>query len=124
VSRPERIRLSRRKGWRLPDGAVNVARPSKWGNPFVVGQDGTRAQCVEFYALLAGGYLCLTAKAEIEPQRRVMAMMKSQLHQIRGATLACWCSLDGPCHGDVLLALANEPRAVGMLDQFVMSRAA
>lgn len=31
---PERIQLSRRKGWRLPPGAVSVARPTKWGNPF------------------------------------------------------------------------------------------
>jgi hypothetical protein len=31
---PERIRLSRAKGWKMPDGAVSVARPTKWGNPF------------------------------------------------------------------------------------------
>lgn len=32
--RPERVQLSRRKGWRMPQGAVSVARPTKWGNPF------------------------------------------------------------------------------------------
>jgi len=26
--------LSRKKGYRKPDGAIVVARPSKWGNPF------------------------------------------------------------------------------------------
>ena len=31
---PERIQLNRRKGYRKPEGAVVVARPSKWGNPF------------------------------------------------------------------------------------------
>jgi hypothetical protein len=31
---PERIQLSRRKGWRKPENTVVVARPSKWGNPF------------------------------------------------------------------------------------------
>jgi hypothetical protein len=31
---PERIRLERRPGWRKPEGAIVVARPSKWGNPF------------------------------------------------------------------------------------------
>jgi hypothetical protein len=31
---PERIQLRRTKGWRLPEGAVSVARPTKWGNPF------------------------------------------------------------------------------------------
>ena len=36
---PERIQLRRTKGWRKPDGAVVVARPSKWGNPFPVKGD-------------------------------------------------------------------------------------
>lgn len=34
TEQPQRIRLSRQRGWRLPDGAVSVARPTKWGNPF------------------------------------------------------------------------------------------
>lgn len=33
---PERIQLRRTKGWRLPDGAIRVARPTQWGNPFRV----------------------------------------------------------------------------------------
>jgi hypothetical protein len=28
--------------------------------------------------------------------------------QLRGKNLACWCSLDQPCHADVLLEIANE----------------
>jgi hypothetical protein len=31
---PERIQLRRTKGYRKPEGAVVVSRPSKWGNPF------------------------------------------------------------------------------------------
>lgn len=31
---PERIQLKRTKGWRKPECAVVVSRPSKWGNPF------------------------------------------------------------------------------------------
>lgn len=30
----ERIQLRRLAGWRKPEGAVVVARPTKWGNPF------------------------------------------------------------------------------------------
>lgn len=30
---PERIQLSRKKGWRKPENTVVVARRSKWGNP-------------------------------------------------------------------------------------------
>lgn len=31
---PERIQLSRAKGWRLPPNTVRVTRPGPWGNPF------------------------------------------------------------------------------------------
>ncbi len=31
---PKRIQRKRTKGWRMPDGAVFVGRPSRWGNPF------------------------------------------------------------------------------------------
>lgn len=35
---PQRIQLSRAKGWRKPENTVVVARPSKWGNPFAFRQ--------------------------------------------------------------------------------------
>lgn len=34
MSHPKRIQRQRTKGWRMPDGAVYVGRPTKWGNPF------------------------------------------------------------------------------------------
>ena len=34
----ERIRLSRQRGWRMPEGAVKVDRSTKWGNPFALRQ--------------------------------------------------------------------------------------
>jgi hypothetical protein len=36
VSAPQRIQRKRTKGWRQPEGAVYVGRPTKWGNPFPV----------------------------------------------------------------------------------------
>lgn len=33
----ERSQRKRDKGWRMPEGAVYVGRPSKWGSPFKVG---------------------------------------------------------------------------------------
>jgi hypothetical protein len=36
TSRPRRLRLSRAKGWTKPAGAVVVARPTRWGNPWRV----------------------------------------------------------------------------------------
>lgn len=32
---PKRIQLQRVKGWRKPEGAIVVSRPTRWGNPFV-----------------------------------------------------------------------------------------
>jgi hypothetical protein len=36
MSVPQRVQLSRRKGWRLPANTTSVARPTKWGNPYRV----------------------------------------------------------------------------------------
>ena len=36
MRRPRRIRLSRRKGWRLPADTLKVDRSTRWGNPFRV----------------------------------------------------------------------------------------
>ena len=33
---PQRVQLSRRKGWQLPPNSISVARPTKWGNPYRV----------------------------------------------------------------------------------------
>lgn len=35
--KPQRIQRKRAKGWRMPEGAVYVGRPTKWGNPFGLG---------------------------------------------------------------------------------------
>jgi hypothetical protein len=37
MTTPKRIQQRRIKGWRKPEGAISVARPHKWGNPFIVG---------------------------------------------------------------------------------------
>lgn len=91
---PQRVQLRRSKGWRKPEGTIVVARPSRWGNPFRVGLDGDRAQCVDrFRRALRNGHLAFT----LDDVRADLA----------GRDLACWCPLDEPCHADVLLDAAN-----------------
>jgi hypothetical protein len=116
VTAPKRIQLRRTKGWRKPEGAIVVARPSKWGNPFYVPgvkpgrHDGlvhtpelgdiwvtTRQDAVDAYRR----WLCL----HVGPSGFTMAVEAS--YELRGRDLACWCPLDQPCHADVLLELAN-----------------
>lgn len=119
MSAPKRIKLSRAKGFRLPDGAVNVARPGRWGNPFVVGRDGTRAQVVWRYAQLALGFINLGCNApSVELQELVQARLATSVKDLAGHDLACWCPLDGPCHGDVLLHLANGGAHVALVDRY------
>jgi hypothetical protein len=96
VSTPTRIQLKRTKGWHLPPNTVVVSRPSKWGNPFKVGRDGTAKECVDRYAA------------------RIGILTNAIVQELRGKNLACWCKLYDekglrvPCHADVLLRLANQ----------------
>ena len=98
--RPTRVQLSRRKGWRLPPNTVNVARPSKWGNPHrvglcqVCGIEHTQAESVAEF------------RAELLAAENNHAREHARL-QLAGKNLACWCRLDQPCHADVLLEVAN-----------------
>lgn len=107
-ARPKRIQLRRAKGWRLPANAVNCARPGPWGNPFVVGRDGTRAECVQMHAALMSGLFCCAATPSFAAQRAALKYATANIGELRGKDLACWCRLDGkPCHCDTLLAAAN-----------------
>lgn len=117
MSAPVRLQLSRKKSFHLQRAsmalngrpALNVARPGLLGNPFVVGQDGTRADCVELHDLLLAGLLCMTCKASIQSQRALMNYLAENLKSFRGRNVACWCGPDDPCHGDNYLTLFNRP---------------
>jgi hypothetical protein len=82
MTAPVRLRLSRARGFDLQAAsralnglpALNVARPGPLGNPFVVGHDGDRAECVRLFEVLLGGYIALTTKASVESNARSAAM--------------------------------------------------
>lgn len=93
---PERIQLQRTKGWRKPEGAVVVARPTRWGNPFTIAAYGSRARAVQRFEEW------LTRGTDLDAQE-----YRVRIPELAGQALACWCSLDEPCHADVLLKLAN-----------------
>lgn len=70
---------------------VRIDRKSIWGNPFILDEDGDRAQVVNAYSDF---YL------PHKPQ------LLDQVAMLQGKALGCWCSPE-PCHGDVLAALAR-----------------
>lgn len=114
MTKPQRIQLSRRRGFNLQEAsralnglpAAKVDRATKWGNPFVVGRDGDRNSCVYLYGLLMAGYVCLTQKATPEEQEAAVKYIREHRHEIRGKNLACWCR-GAPCHADILLPIVN-----------------
>lgn len=42
---PKRIQRKRTKGWRMPEGAIYVGRPSRWGNPIRATGEWIEAAC-------------------------------------------------------------------------------
>lgn len=105
MTKPLRIRRSRAKGWCLPENTVCVDRSTKWGNPFVVGKHGTRAECVDLYRTLLAGYICVSCDIAPNLLMAYRAMVVANRHDLKGKNLACWCG-EGPCHADVLLEVA------------------
>lgn len=85
-------RVLNRKTDKIPPDAIYVGRPSKYGNPFKIGRDGTRTECI-------AKYRC-----------RVINILQSTdshyLDELKGRDLVCWCA-PLPCHADILLEIAN-----------------
>ncbi len=69
---------------------VYIGRPSKWGNPFTIGKDGTREEVIVKY------------RNWILTQPNLL----KDLHELRGKVLGCWCCPNS-CHGEVLVELCN-----------------
>lgn len=101
ASSPHRVQLRRVKGWKTPPNTVRVCRPSKWGNPFPISdvlehhngdKRAARLDVINAYRCWLLDHL----------------LSREPIAELHGKNLACWCSLDQPCHADVLLELANS----------------
>lgn len=128
---PVRLRLSRARGFDLQvhsmqtNGlpAISCARPGPLGNPFVVGRDGDRRQCVYLCRRLLSGQICITPPVprgviarqhvaeHVEAQRATLRYVTDHLGELPGHNLACWCDLPRQgepdvCHAAVLLEMA------------------
>jgi Domain of unknown function (DUF4326) len=90
---PSRIQLRRTKGWRKPADTVSVARPTRFGNPFSVGEHGREKAIAMFAAWIQ--------RPEQKP------LLDEALVTLGGKNLACWCRPGELCHADVLLRLVN-----------------
>lgn len=99
-----------------PPGAVYVGRPSKWGNPFVIGVHGDRDKVVKLFRILAthiatpwwqqGETLSIDFQDAAANQWK-LTFTEDDIRELKGKDLVCWCA-PKPCHADILLKLANE----------------
>lgn len=107
MNAPKRIQRRRTKGWRMPEGAVYVGRPTRWGNPFVAGKAVVppldRYQPRPIHVLDAAHATLLYSIWLKTSSSRVCDLIPL----LGGRDLVCWCPLGQPCHADVLLKLAN-----------------
>lgn len=129
--RPQRIQLSRRKGFNLRGAslalngldAVNCARPGPWGNPWLIGKvdswhwivrGPTRLDVTQHHNHHAAvAHAVSEHRAWVLGKSEDAAALCSMLHELRGRNLACWCALPKPgepdvCHAATLLTLANH----------------
>lgn len=69
-----------------------VHRPTVYGNPFVIGKDGDRAEVIRKFReyFLSNPYLMQKAKSELQ-----------------GKVLACFCD-PLPCHAHIIAAIIDQ----------------
>lgn len=139
---PVRLRMSRKKGFSLQEHsksvnglpAVLVTRTSRWGNPFVVGRDGTAKECVTRYAAHMLPYTHRGPNNALSDFYLSQAVLEDMEISLRGKNLACYCPIEcsvcthlteeakkyipcpecngsgrSPCHADWLLKVVNKP---------------
>ena len=133
---PIGIQRKRTRGWKKPVGAINVARPSLWGNPFYVRESGLyrkefSVRHENFTEIIASFETKREAQAEAvrlfeiwfddtvaDPGSDLYVFRQKYgwkgfslacaVNMLRGKDLMCWCALDDPCHRNVLLRKANK----------------
>lgn len=79
---------------------IFIGRPSKWGNPFIVGRDGTRDEVCDKYD-----------QWFMEQIRSNPVFKKQVVDNLKGKILACYCK-PKRCHGDTILKYLNRDEPI------------
>ena len=116
---PRRIQRRRTKSWRAPEGAVDVGRGTKWGNPWSVidniVKDAGHDRLIHFENHDEALHHAVSFYAEAIPNGwEGVPTLEEIRAELAGHDLMCWCPLVDaqgkrvPCHADVLLEIANR----------------
>lgn len=76
----------------IPAGAILIDRTTPFGNPYRITAGRTREEAITMF----------DAWIRLQP-----VLMEKIRRELRGKDLVCHCK-PLPCHGDVLLRIANE----------------
>jgi len=82
------------------DYDVYIGRPSKYGNPFIIGKDGNRLEVIRKY----------------DKYIRNNKKLLEDLSELEGKILGCYCK-PRKCHGDVLVKLIQEMKISSFFKQ-------
>ena len=121
---PKLIQRRRTKGWRKPEGAVSVTRPSRYGNPFEVKVFGIALSLHLFYNAIHGFwapagvpeeliYKAHSAHVTFQKRFRPHGPRFEIEYELKGVDIMCWCGdwIPGEpeidCHGVLVLKMAN-----------------
>lgn len=110
VLHPKRIQRKRTKGWRMPEGAVYVGRPTNWGNPFYLREAANGWEVISRDRIDAFRTRRDAAAYAVRlfEEHITVGEVEAAKNELRGKSLSCWCPLDQPCHADVLLEISNS----------------
>lgn len=78
---------------------VLIDRSTRWGNPFVIGRDGTREEVIHLFKMWV-----------TTSQDAKAAWIRRNVHTLYGQVLGCWCAPQS-CHGGPLHELAEAAHA-------------
>lgn len=122
---PIRIQRKRVKGWKKPEGCINVSRPSKYSNPYKLSGDMIYGYAGHRRTIL-NPWIFIEVVGAITANERLIKLFEdwvngSEEHDIitcpytiedikrelKGRNLMCFCKEGEICHADVLLKIAN-----------------
>jgi|WetSurMetagenome_2_1015567.scaffolds.fasta_scaffold1195047_1 hypothetical protein len=115
-----RIQRKRIKGFKTPENTFYVGRPTKFGNPFRLTSDGW----IQYHKVgkIIGYAWCYWSVSNGFILKDIVELyeqwIKGELKHnglptppdfsvLKGKNLSCFCSLQSPCHADILLKLSN-----------------
>ena len=84
----------------LTDDSIYIGRPSRFGNPFIIGKDGNRAEVLVKY----------------ENYIRNDKHLLEDIKLLKGRDLVCWCAPQS-CHGDVIIQMLLEQEREELIER-------